>query len=458
MKDGKGDSHRRHHQQNYSQRYKRNQANNSRLRRMGGPGILVTCETGREFKAEREGLEILNYYYYYLHHQIQSSPYSVGEINSEETLASKKILSLEEELAYLKSENGTKEDDERDDPKTHFGVYETGIRGTVFVLCSDADCPLIPPVRRHRPEQEKQKETSKAAEGGGRKGTTDKQQEEHQPDNSPLPDKKRARIDPPSCEKGEKTNSATEASTAFNSADDEEQENEKNSGTCQDEDETTEQATTAATDEKEKKKWDPLATVASILADLEDENDTNTSKRPLTTIHERKRNSDIPGSRYVSRMVPIQATCFSGIKEINETVKALVLRHVRLLKAPVPAANAEMPKSTTNSTISPPPPTTFSIKVKRRNCGHLKRDEIIKGVADTITAATATTMARADGGDNSYKSTAWAVNLRTPAVIIMIEVCKNLTGVSVLSKEYVEGLANANFNLAEIREKRAVGL
>ena len=29
----------------------------------GGPGIILTCETGRDFKAKREGLEILNYYY-----------------------------------------------------------------------------------------------------------------------------------------------------------------------------------------------------------------------------------------------------------------------------------------------------------------------------------------------------------------------------------------------------------
>eukprot|EP00978_Attheya_sp_CCMP212_P003397 scaffold7003_cov60-Attheya_sp.AAC.1 len=32
--------------------------------RRGGPGILLTCETGREFKCQREGLEILRHYYY----------------------------------------------------------------------------------------------------------------------------------------------------------------------------------------------------------------------------------------------------------------------------------------------------------------------------------------------------------------------------------------------------------
>ena len=72
----------------------------------GPPGILLTCETGREFKCRNEGLDIINHYF-------------AGE-NGDNDEKDETSLSLEEELKMLKSRN-------KKSGSSRFDVYETGV-------------------------------------------------------------------------------------------------------------------------------------------------------------------------------------------------------------------------------------------------------------------------------------------------------------------------------------------
>jgi tRNA(Ser,Leu) C12 N-acetylase TAN1 len=78
--------------------------------------------------------------------------------------------------------------------------------------------------------------------------------------------------------------------------------------------------------------------------------------------------------------------------------------------------------------------------VKRRNCGHVTRDQIIDTVGGVVEQAT--------------KEDPWKVNLRQPDYTVWIEICKTLTGVSIFPSS-VQNMSR-NFNLAEIREQVGV--
>jgi hypothetical protein len=94
----------------------------------GGPGVLMTCETGREVKCQREGLDILNHY-------CHSSTTVTKKDN--ETASS---LNLEEELKMLRSRKTA-------NASSLFGVYDTGCRGSVFAMCTKPGCNLIPAIK-----------------------------------------------------------------------------------------------------------------------------------------------------------------------------------------------------------------------------------------------------------------------------------------------------------------------
>ena len=67
--------------------------------------MLLTCETGREFKCRAEGLDIIDHYF---------ADENQGNAEEEET-----PLSLEEELEMLKSKN-------KKSKSSRFHFYETG--------------------------------------------------------------------------------------------------------------------------------------------------------------------------------------------------------------------------------------------------------------------------------------------------------------------------------------------
>jgi tRNA(Ser,Leu) C12 N-acetylase TAN1 len=332
-----------------SQRSRRIQRNPPR----GAPGILMTCETMRERKCQQEGLDILRHYW-------DSHDKVAAEADSESTPApaeSAKPQSLEEEIEALKKAN---KKPAADDP---FGIYETGCRGTVFVLCTLPGCPLIPPIQPMSIDGTVHQKKSAENEAGD------------------VPAKK--------------------------------QRLESGSGSNAHKDDGSEQPPVNHASIANPV-WDPLYAVRSIVQDLE-----QSVSAPSTAIQ-----SGIPSSRFVTRMIPIQATCFASLDEIQQTVRALLDQAVEALPAKSPET----------------PPPTFCVNVKRRNCGHLTREAIIDTVVEVV--------------DQATKAEPWKVNLRQADYNIWIEICKTLTGVSIIPSSFQS--MSRNFNLAEIRERVGV--
>lgn len=305
--------------------------------RRGLPGVLLTCERGREKKCKREGLDILRYY-----------------LNKNDApVKDQKELTLEEEIAMLQKgassdqvlgDNGSLETD----GKNAFSVSETGCGGTVFIICTLPDAALIPPIQTEWSE----------ANDAKRKA------EEHVEDNG---ERKRARVEPKDVESAKKDEPACE--------------NDK-------------RPLTSETVLKETAPWDPVETVQQVLKDLD------------------SASTSAPSSRFVTRMIPIQATCFASVEEIGLTAKALVDKYLK----------DEMP-------------STFAVNIKRRNCSSATRDEIINAVAGAVL-------------DLESHNGAWKVDLKSPEFTIMVEVAKTLCGISIVR----DVSSYRNFNLLEIRE------
>jgi tRNA(Ser,Leu) C12 N-acetylase TAN1 len=276
----------------------------------GGPGVLLTCETGRELKCRREGLEILNYYY------LKSTEPDNARVDTTS-------LSLEDELKQLQSKSSNSAD------TSTFAVYDTGCRGTIFILCALPNCHLIEPIQTDY-------QRAKAAE---------------------------SRVDVQASFKKPKTLESEDSTPV-----------------------PTIESLVASNMPRDPPIWDPLATVDSVLAD-------------------RSVNTDVsaPSSRFVTRMIPIQATCFASEEELRLTCTKLLQNYF------------------------PRDAKTFAIVSKRRNCGGLKRDQIINTVASIVLELVP----------------GCQVHLDKPQITVMVEICRTLCGVSVLknAQDY------KNFNL-----------
>merc|ERR1711935_1168443 len=121
--------------------------------------------------------------------------------------------------------------------------------------------------------------------------------------------------------------------------------------------------------------WNPISTIRSIMSDID--NDSNKAA---------------PRSRFVTRMIPIQATCFASSEELQLTCLELLKKYV---------------SQTTK---------TFAIVFKRRNCSNLNRNLAIKIVGEIM----------------SEHFPNCKVQLDKPDSTILIEVCGTLCGVSVI--------------------------
>ena len=290
----------------------------------GGAGVLLTCETGREVKCEREGREILRYYL----EQQQSK-------NQEDTSTVK--LSLEQELELLQQQKRT-------DTQGPFRVFDTGCAGTVFFMYKgDED------------------------DKGDPSADLKSQNDDNQPMDAETAPNKRIR----SSNTDDKQSSSSPSSLASPSS-------------------------TVA--------WDPVVTVRAVFDDIVK---NNTDKR-------------IPGSRFVTRMVPIQKTCFASLEELEKVLPPL-------LRAHIPGHGQVVNDNQTAI-------QTFHIHVKKRNCNQISKQEFIHTAAPL-----------------AMRSAGWKVQLEDSDFVVWIEVCKTLMGVSVLRREDVT--VAKNFNLAELREK-----
>jgi tRNA(Ser,Leu) C12 N-acetylase TAN1 len=301
----------------------------------GGPGVLLTSETQREHKCQVEGLDILKHY-------LARDASDKGEEDTP--------LSMEEELKMLKSKADAR----------MFGVYETGCRGTVFVLCTIPGCNLIPAIKCE----------DKKPEG----------------ESGPDPDNdKKAGND--CCDGGEVEAEGVQAKKQRQEEPDPGND-EKKSG----KEETVEETSPKKSEElSSEPSWDPIATVRNIMSDLKQNSKT------------------APSSRFVTRMIPMQATCFASVEEIRLTSQELIKKYLPLTAK------------------------TFAVAPKRRMCGNITTKQIIDTVADLVLESIP----------------GCKVKLENPDFTIVVEVCKTLCGISVVQKceEF------RNFNLVAAREQ-----
>ena len=147
--------------------------------RRGPPAIFVSCEAGRERKCQREAMELIHHYYYASQPAVMVQEDEAAQCDDGEKASSAKrgvvvasydvqegqSLSLEEELAMLRrgaaaeevlsyepnskrprtaasTTNATSE--QISSMKSPFSVYDTGMRGMVCILCTLPGCEMVP--------------------------------------------------------------------------------------------------------------------------------------------------------------------------------------------------------------------------------------------------------------------------------------------------------------------------
>ena len=389
----------------------------------GTPGFLVLCETSREKKCEREALEILRHYFYggKKSEDSSSAKDSTGKITEQE----ESQLSLEEEIAMLKKGasadavlSGTSDPTEKH--KAPFRVYDTGCKGTVFIMCTIPDSELISTTIS----------TAKSLHDNGSDGNS--QQKRKGGEKVEVSDTTRSCLG--------KTKQKGDKSLHDNDSDGKSQQKRKGEEKVEVSDTTRsclgkrtqkDDAASAAPDfeissskrqkmdDIDKPKWDPIKTVQSIFRDI------------------REHNTEAPRSRFVSRMVPIQVTCFASMEEIMANATELIKDFL------MPKVNA-LTKGLEDKLPS------FKIEFKRRNCNHIRREQIVDGIANIVKDLTAQFWSNHSGektGDGSKPL--FRVDLDNPDYTIIIELCRTLCGMSVVAntKSYKK------FNLIVLQEE-----
>jgi tRNA acetyltransferase TAN1 len=169
--------------------------------------------------------------------------------------------------------------------------------------------------------------------------------------------------------------------------------------------------TTTSADSKKSTTIDPISLVKRVIKDIH----TNQEK-------------ESPRSRFITRMIPVQTTCFANLEEISRTAKELIdscfpldaHHHLNQQR------NSNSNKDTINNRQS------FEILFKRRLCSSVTRNECIDAVA------------------RHFDDTRFKVDLTHPDYSFIMEVCKSLVCMSI-----VHNFKSSchNFNLFQISEK-----
>lgn len=218
------------------------------------------------------------------------------------------------------------------------------------------------------------------------------------------------------------------------------------------------------------KLWDPIETVHSVIKNIQ------------------KNDSMAPRSRFIIKMIPIQATCYANMEEMEPTVKALLQTYLVPLgveqfysnrkKGTESQAHQGTKESSNNDSNLP----SFKVDIRRRFCSHLKRDDVIALVANTVQSLTSDFWQSLQGDkegvsdDISKKEEAgterdeeekeqsssrdekrnetnlFSVDLTAPDYTIVIEICRTLCTMSVVK----DMNSLQQFNLIKIQED-AVG-
>ena len=238
----------------------------------GFPAIFFTCESGREKKCQREALELIHHYYYI---SKSSSADIVTSLNDKQTITaegkpSEDQLSLDEELKMLRKGAAAEEvlSYERNSKrpryeaknarsmKSPFIAHDIGVKGIICIVFALPGSELIPYddiVTALRPKGDGDAENDFKSEGI---------------------------IDEVNNEKG----SGSEANKSHH--------------------------------------WDPIETVRIILKEVgrtesDAKENSDKEKSGQSNVTKQALSSSPPGSRFISRMIPIQATVSSLISLFN---------------------------------------------------------------------------------------------------------------------------------------------
>ena len=191
-----------------------------------------------------------------------------------------------------------------------------------------------------------------------------------------------------------------------------------------------------ATQSTPKNKWDPIQTVRDIFEDVRN-NDTTA-----------------PRSRFVTRLIPIQATCFVSLEEIEANVGELIKTFL------IPVGIHNMKKLQEQGRLNDRDEykallPSFKIDLKKRHCNHIRRDTIIDMIAKIIQTETSkfwgdqSELRSKLSEDENKCPDLFKVDLSNAKHTIIIEICRTLCGMAVVenAKEY------RNFNLLTVQEE-----
>lgn len=419
----------------------------------GGPGFLLTCEAGRESRCRGEGLDLIRHYYYHnlgggdVVSNTQSTATSSCSGNGGEgggadeassakartteaasaiaTVADKKELSLEEEIALLQSgasaddvlfanNDGGKHDGKMDDDaagggrpervgrkRAPFAIYDTGCKGTVIVLCTLPGCRLVNP----ETDADADDGAGSDRDGGGIGGKGDTSSTANDQSND-MKDTADANEDSKNISQNHKYDANPSAPTARSSP-----------------------------------TWDPVEVMEQVINDMIATSSSVTGQKPAASEAAR----DAPSTRHVTRLVPLQATCFAATEDIIKTAKPLLEKHfISQVKRRQLGANDSNNKIK-GAEEEKARPITFEIVFKRRFNSKVRRDPLIDALAKLIAE-----LRKSHDVDDG----ALAVDLKNPDYSIQIEVIQNICGISVIPG----GRSYRKFNLVELMESgRRVG-
>mmetsp|Transcript_10831 Transcript_10831/g.16352 ORF Transcript_10831/g.16352 Transcript_10831/m.16352 type:complete len:408 (-) Transcript_10831:125-1348(-) len=333
-------------------------------------------------------------------------------------------MTLEEEIAMLKQEK----------KKAPFHEYETGCRGAVFIMCTLEKSNLVPsPIPSSLCADEENNTVKRKIDDQGDKDTL----------NSSNPSNKK--------QKTEQAAQKIETKEAKNN-------DEGAIGDKDKDEEGDKEVTTQNTSTADETKWDPIQTVLSIIKGIKNDE------------------SAAPRSRFITKMIPIQATCFANMEEMQSTATSLIRKFLipHGIQFYHNGSNSSTGESESKSNDQKKKPPTFKIEFRKRFCSHLKRDEVIEIIANAVQVLTndfwdsnkkvgeiskdtseveqnASNSCKEEGqskGDKNDDTQLFGVDLKNPDYTIIVEVCRTLCTMSVVK----DAQSYHNFNLTKIQE------
>jgi tRNA(Ser,Leu) C12 N-acetylase TAN1 len=438
----------------------------------GGPGILLTCERSREVKCQREGLDIILHYYNSDSSNVNRSNSNSGpSVNPNPSAAgaaagsaagaaagsaatsdkeagtasaTAKKLTLDEEIATLRQlqKSSSAKGDGNKSNTPPFTIFETGCQGTVFLICTLPNCHLIPPIRFSSSNNK----ALVAAVGDGDAENDDGKETAgvDDPVDGPCSAEKPAASSATATGKATAsttTNKVNAAAAATKWIDKQQQNDDHEDSITEPVDALSSSSPTCITPPP----WDPVEAVQQVARDIMHTSSISRSDSSSNT-------PPAPSSRFVTRMIPIQATCFASLDEIQATTAALI-RNLVLMKNSI-TKKKEQPQheqqiistddqessrlddeekqqqsSSLSSSLSST--TTFRISIKRRNCAHLKSAQVIAAMGATVASV----------------APGWKVQLtNSPDYTIWVEICKTLVGISILKSSSSASSSSSSSN------------